>query len=82
MDVATASEQRSYLFSCVNLALQKRLRGLVQRNTPIYDTATERGCMSFIDDEFMDIHPVVARRLAFFRETQSTSNPSRSSWRS
>jgi hypothetical protein len=72
MDVATASEQRSYLFSCVNLALQKRLRGLVQRNTPIYDTATERGCMSFIDDEFMDIHPVVARRLAFFNETQST----------
>jgi hypothetical protein len=46
MDVATASEQRSYLFSCVSLTLQKRLRSLVQRNTPIYDTVTEKGCMT------------------------------------
>jgi hypothetical protein len=72
MDVATASEQRSYLFSCVSLTLQKRLRSLVQRNTPIYDTATEKGCMTYIDEEFMDIHPVVARRLAFFNATQAT----------
>jgi hypothetical protein len=72
MDVATASEQRSYLFSCVSLTLQKRLRSLVQRNTPIYDTVTEKGCMTYIDEEFMDIHPVVARRLAFFNATQAT----------
>jgi transposase InsO family protein len=72
MDVATASEQRSYLFNCISLTLQKRLRGLVQRNTPVYDTVTEKGCMTIIDEEFMEIHPVVARRLAFFKETQGT----------
>jgi hypothetical protein len=70
MAAASTREQQAYLFACVDVDLDKKIRPYVLPNTPVYSTPTERGCMEMLEDEFLDIHPILLRRINFLKECQ------------
>jgi hypothetical protein len=70
MAAASTREQQAYLFACVDVDLDKKIRPYVLPNTPVYSTPTERGCMEMLEEEFLDIHPILLRRINFLKECQ------------
>jgi hypothetical protein len=82
MAAASTREQQAYLFACVDVDLDKKIRPYVLPNTPVYSTPTERGCMEMLEEEFLDIHPILLRRINFLKECQKPNRPTETSWRS
>jgi hypothetical protein len=70
MSAASVREQQAYLFACVDVSLDKRIRPYIFPTTPIYSTPTDKGCLEMLEDEFLDIHPVLVRRVDFLQERQ------------
>jgi hypothetical protein len=70
MSAASVREQQAYLFACVDVSLDKRIRPYIFPTTPIYSTPTEKGCLEMLEDEYLDIHPVLVRRVEFLQERQ------------
>jgi hypothetical protein len=75
MRVAEVADQRAYLFNCLDITLEKRIKPFCLAHTPVYDDGLVRGCLSRLDDEFNDIHPVLVRRLDFMKESQKAKQP-------
>jgi hypothetical protein len=70
MSAASVREQQAYLFACVDVSLDKRIRPYIFPTTPIYSTPTEKGCLEMLEDEYLDIHPVLVQRVEFLQECQ------------
>jgi hypothetical protein len=62
-------------YSSSNMRVEKRIKPFCLAHMPVYDDGLVRGCLSRLDDEFNDIHPVLVRRLDFMKESQKAKQP-------
>ena len=67
---ASILEQHGYFRSCMDAALYERLRRKITTDMPIFGPDS---CMALLNAEFLRLHPLFSRRMAFFRSVQPAS---------
>eukprot|EP00095_Tigriopus_kingsejongensis_P001396 maker-scaffold205_size259573-snap-gene-1.45 protein:Tk01396 transcript:maker-scaffold205_size259573-snap-gene-1.45-mRNA-1 annotation:"hypothetical protein DAPPUDRAFT_304267" len=69
MDKLSIPEQHAYFTICIDDYLVTRLRDQMLPSTTIYG---DDGCISLLEEEFLQSYPMFARRLDFFRYSQAS----------
>jgi len=75
MGTEPVADQHAYLFNVFDVTLEKCIRPYCLANTPVYDLRANLGCLSRLDQEFSDIHPVLVRRIQFLKLSQKQGQP-------
>lgn len=64
----TLAEQHAYLRICLDANLEARIQDKLEDEMPIFG---DGGCIDLLEEEFRMTYPLFARRLDFFRFTQT-----------
>jgi hypothetical protein len=68
LDRCTLAEQHAYLRICLDSNLEARIQDKLEDEMPIFG---EGGCIDLLEEEFRMTYPLFARRLDFFRFSQT-----------
>ena len=63
-------EQQAYFKACIDSYLEARIQDRILPVTPVLPTDGSISCIDLLNEEFLLIHPIFARRLEFFQAKQ------------